>query len=93
MLKFTSPLLTLCLCTTAMAASTAYEGKTLGFNDMKMACQSPAKFHNQMAPESIQISCHDVRTIDKANEILGRDNNIEENELLVNQIMMRHDNQ
>jgi hypothetical protein len=29
----------------------------LNFSDLKAACQTPAKFHNQVAPANIQVSC------------------------------------
>jgi len=30
------------------------------FEEMKAACQSPVKFHNQIAPTNIQVSCRDL---------------------------------
>lgn len=41
---------------TALAAT-----QTITFEDMKAACQNPARFHNQIAPSNIQISCKDVQ--------------------------------
>ncbi len=32
------------------------------FSAMRDACNSPAKYHNQIAPTNIQVSCKDVRT-------------------------------
>ncbi len=29
----------------------------LNFSDLKAACQTPARFHNQVAPANIQVSC------------------------------------
>lgn len=31
------------------------------FEDLKVSCQNPAKFHNQVAPMNIQISCKDIQ--------------------------------
>ncbi len=32
----------------------------VSFDDMKSTCQNPAKFHNQVAPANIQLSCKDM---------------------------------
>ncbi len=32
----------------------------VNFDDMKATCQNPAKFHNQIAPTNIQLSCKDL---------------------------------
>lgn len=47
----------------ALSARAGSEGinQSIGFDDMKMACQNPSRFHNQTAPTSIQVSCHDVQ--------------------------------
>lgn len=33
----------------------------VGFDDIKIACQNPSRFQNQVAPSSIQVTCHDVQ--------------------------------
>lgn len=33
----------------------------LSFEDLKVACQNPAKFHAQVAPSNIQVTCSDVQ--------------------------------
>lgn len=38
-----------------------YTSQRLSFDDIRLACQNPAKFHNQVAPANIQISCQDVQ--------------------------------
>ena len=35
--------------------------KSLGFEEIKIACQTPARYHNQAAPSNIQISCKDIQ--------------------------------
>lgn len=35
--------------------------QALTFSDLRMACQNPARFHNQSAPTNIQISCKDIQ--------------------------------
>lgn len=35
---------------------------TLDFDSLRAACLNPAKFHNQIAPKNIQVSCQDVQT-------------------------------
>ncbi len=44
-------------------AFTAYAGgiQNLNFEDLKVACQNPAKFQNQTAPTNIQVTCKDVQ--------------------------------
>ena len=52
------------LCTLSTAFAFAAENpnlQPLGFDDVKAACQNPAKFHNQVAPASIQVSCRDIQ--------------------------------
>ncbi len=52
----------LALCCT-LASSFAFAGdpvQGLGFDDLKSACQNPAKFHNQVAPTKIQVACSDI---------------------------------
>ncbi len=48
----------------AFAANEQREGSlevhALSFDDLRTACQNPARFHNQTAPTNIQISCKDV---------------------------------
>jgi hypothetical protein len=46
----------------AMATAPAPATQTLGFDDLKAACQNPAAYHNQIAPSNIQVSCVDVQT-------------------------------
>ncbi len=36
-------------------------GRTISFEDLKVACLHPEQFHNQKAPTSIQLSCRDVQ--------------------------------
>jgi hypothetical protein len=43
------------------SASAGQPVQSTSFADIKEACQNPAKFHNQMAPTDIQISCRDVQ--------------------------------
>ena len=33
--------------------------RVLSFDEIRLACQNPARFHNQSAPTNIQISCRD----------------------------------
>lgn len=35
---------------------------TLSFEEFREACVNPAKFHNQVAPKNIQVSCQDAQT-------------------------------
>ena len=35
--------------------------QVLGFEDYREACLNPSRFHNQIAPTNIQISCHGVQ--------------------------------
>jgi hypothetical protein len=40
--------------------SSAHAAPTsINFDDLKVACQNPARFHNQNAPKNIEISCQD----------------------------------
>lgn len=34
--------------------------RVLSFDEIRLACQNPARFHNQTAPTNIQISCRDT---------------------------------
>lgn len=38
-----------------------YPAGQLSFDDLRVACQNPAKFHAQVAPSNIQITCADVQ--------------------------------
>lgn len=48
------------------AQSNAQKSETkpmaLSFEDIRAACLNPARFHNQIAPTNIQISCKDVQS-------------------------------
>ena len=35
--------------------------QSLTFEEIKAACETPSKFHNQVAPSNIQISCRDLQ--------------------------------
>lgn len=37
-------------------------GYAIGFEEIKMACENPGRYHNQTAPTNIQISCREVQT-------------------------------
>lgn len=34
--------------------------KTIKFEELRMACENPAQYHNQTAPANIQIGCQDL---------------------------------
>ena len=34
----------------------------LSFEDLRAACLNPSRFHNQVAPKNIQISCRDIQS-------------------------------
>ncbi len=59
-------MLALALCSTsyAFAGTTQADPQLMGlnFSDMKAACQTPARFHNQIAPTNIQLSCKNLVT-------------------------------
>lgn len=47
----------------AMASEQSPSGtQTISFDDLKVACANPARFHNQVAPSNIQVSCSEMRT-------------------------------
>jgi hypothetical protein len=53
-----------CTLSSALGIAAAGQGgpvQVLGFDDVKSACQNPARFQNQVAPTNIQISCRDVQ--------------------------------
>jgi len=35
--------------------------QSIRFEDLKVACLNPSRFHNQIAPSNIQISCSEIR--------------------------------
>lgn len=35
--------------------------QTIRFEDLRVACETPAKYHNQTAPTNIQIGCQDIQ--------------------------------
>jgi hypothetical protein len=35
--------------------------QTIHFDELKIACETPAKYHNQAAPTNIQIGCQDLQ--------------------------------
>ena len=43
------------------AGSIGGSTQPVNFDDIKIACQNPSRFHNQVAPSSIQVTCHDVQ--------------------------------
>jgi len=46
----------------ALGASAASAGSNVGWQDLKAACENPGRFHNQIAPKNIEISCEDTQT-------------------------------
>ena len=53
-------LITLSAFIAASSAIAATGQQSLGsFDEFKLACQHPAKFHNQVAPSNIQVACRD----------------------------------
>jgi hypothetical protein len=50
---------TLFLAVTAASADT--ETRAMSFDDIRTACLNPAKFHNQVAPSNIKVSCRDIQ--------------------------------
>lgn len=56
----------LCCIATANADSKDQEQQTgvqnIRFEELKEACANPARYHNQVAPTNIQISCKEMRT-------------------------------
>ena len=49
-----------CLAPTVQAGEVS--AQHLKFDEIREACMSPARFHNQTAPTNIQISCAEIRT-------------------------------
>jgi hypothetical protein len=43
-------------------AAPAYAGSALSFSELREACQDPARFQNQVAPQNIQVSCEERTT-------------------------------
>jgi len=41
---------------------TAFAGKKLSYGQLKEACRNPEKFHNQIKPANLEITCSDVQT-------------------------------
>ncbi|PIS10366.1 MAG: hypothetical protein COT73_09765 [Bdellovibrio sp. CG10_big_fil_rev_8_21_14_0_10_47_8] len=68
-MKTTLAILSLCACfvlgSLAHAQSNGQKSgqssQVLTFDDLKSACENPARFHNQIAPSNIQISCQDLQ--------------------------------
>jgi len=55
----------LCCFTTANADSPEQNKsgtQNIQFEELKEACANPARYHNQVAPSNIQISCNEVKT-------------------------------
>lgn len=48
--------------TLTLGVSTASAAKHVSWADLKAACESPERFHNQVAPQNIEISCQDTQT-------------------------------
>ncbi len=66
MKKTTLALASLCLATSAMADSGGASAsdarlQVLSFADLRAACENPARFHNQIAPTNIQVTCRDMQ--------------------------------
>jgi hypothetical protein len=45
----------------ALVSSSAFAGQAINFESLKLACQNPGKFQNQIAPKNIQVTCQDVQ--------------------------------
>lgn len=41
---------------------TSQSTQAISFEDLKIACSNPSRFHNQTAPSNIQISCTEMQT-------------------------------
>lgn len=41
----------------------SFAGQKLSYDEVKQACQNPARFHNQIQPANMEISCSDVQTV------------------------------
>lgn len=52
-----------CLCSAFAGNSqnSDSEVQVIRFEDLKVACENPAMFHNQVAPSNIQISCSEAK--------------------------------
>jgi hypothetical protein len=48
--------------TLSLGASHAFAGTNVGWQDLKAACENPSRFHNQVAPQNIEISCQDTQS-------------------------------
>jgi hypothetical protein len=59
MKKLSSVVIATCFSVSSIAF--AGQQSVASFDDMKAACLNPAKFHNQIAPTNIQVSCRDVK--------------------------------
>ena len=46
----------------ALLLSAGAAAENLSFDDLRASCTTPAKFHNQIAPSNIQVTCKDTQT-------------------------------
>ena len=56
---------TLCLASSAFATNGQGNDPTvqgLSFEEIRISCQNPTRFHNQTAPSNIQVSCRDIQS-------------------------------
>jgi len=64
---FTASLISICMISQAPIMALADSGdqspdvsnQSLSFENLRAACLNPARFHNQIAPKNIQVSCKD----------------------------------
>ena len=62
MKKTVLSILAICFTFSAHAANDQKEiAQRVTFEDLKVACTNPARFHNQIAPTNIQVTCKDVQ--------------------------------
>ncbi len=56
----------LCFGLTSLAQASSEQQNSdtqiIKFEDLKVACTNPSRYHNQVAPSNIQISCSEART-------------------------------
>lgn len=49
------------ICAAALSTS-AFAGQKLSYEQVKEACRNPEKFHNQIKPGNMEITCSDMQT-------------------------------
>ncbi len=54
--------ITLIALATLAASSSAIAGQRLNYEQVKEACRNPEKFHNQIKPGNMEITCSDLQT-------------------------------